>query len=137
MSIYYEEVNGNKVLRKDLVTTEAEEVARKLVQDTGKNNKKIKSSQLRRFYGDFKSLEKKQQAAPDQEVAFVSTLPLIKMALSKAKYANARNTVPEVFVKWIEMHTKAINSLEDFQAFMLHFEAIVGFCYGYGLKDSN
>ena len=132
MSMYYDEIDGRMVLRKELVTSEAERVAGNLAKD---RHNKISSAQLRRFYGDFKSLEKKQQAAPDQQAAFVSTLPLIKMALSKAMYAKARKTVPDEFVKWIETHTRAINSLEDFKAFMLHFEAVVGFCYGYGLKD--
>ncbi len=132
MSIYYEEIDGRMVLRKELVTSEAEEVAEFLAKD---RRNRISSAQLRRFYGDFKSLEKKQQAAPNQQTAFLSTLPLIKMALSKAIYAKARKTVPDAFVKWIETHTKAINSLEDFQAFMLHFEAVVGFCYAYDLKD--
>ena len=134
MSIYYEEIDGRMILRKELVTSEAEEVARKLTED---RRNMISSAQLRRFYSDFKGLEKKQQSAQDQSSAFVSTLPLIKMALSKAMYAKARKTVPVDFVKWIETHTKAINTLEDFQAFMLHFEAVVGFCYGFGLKDSN
>lgn len=131
MSMYYEEIDGRMVLRKELVTSEAQLIASNLAKDRNK----ISSAQLRRFYGDFKSLEKKQQVAPDQQAAFVSTLPLIKMALSKAMYAKARKTVPDEFVKWIEKHTKAINSLDDFKAFMLHFEAVVGFCYGYGLKD--
>lgn len=134
MSIYYEEINGRMVLRKDLVTTEAEEVARRLTED---RRNMISSAQLRRFYGDFKGLEKKQQSANDQQTAFVSTLPLIKMAQSKAMYAKARKTVPDDFVAWIRKHTQAIETLEDFRAFMLHFEAVVGFCYGFGLKDSN
>lgn len=129
--MYYDD-QGN--LRPELVDNEAREAAESFVQ-----GQKIKSAQLRRFYGDFKALERKLESRRNQagSTAFLGILPLVKMTKSKVEYAKHRKTVPESFVKWINKHVDSINSEQDFTAFLLHFEAVVGFCYGTGeLRDS-
>ncbi len=100
----------------------------------------ISSAQLRRFYGEFKSLEKRfhfKRQNDSSENPFLSILPLIKMVKSKAAYAaNPKNRkIPESFQKWMEECIDAINTQDDFEAFLLHFEAVVGFCYGRGLSN--
>ena len=131
MTRYYDD---NDNLRPELVDTEAKNAAESFVAGA-----KIKSAQLRRFYGDFKALERKLESKKSQagSAAFMSILPLVKMTKSKVEYARHRKTVPDSFVSWITRHVDAINSEKDFAAFMLHFEAVVGFCYGTGqLKES-
>jgi CRISPR-associated protein Csm2 len=137
MSIYYED-SEEKILKTGLVTEDAEREAKKLTQDT---RDKITSAQLRRFYGEFKGLERKatdKESGIITEDSFRPILPLIKMVKSKVAYAsNEKNRkVPLAFKEWMEKHIQAINSARDFEAFLLHFEAVVGFCYGLGLKNN-
>lgn len=110
----------------------------------------LRTSQLRRFYGDVRSLklawesrradagraaEERKDAAGRDEEAFASILPQIKMLKAKVAYARARKVVPESFRAWLSACADAVNDARDFQAFLLHFEAVVGFAYGEGLKD--
>jgi len=138
MSIFFD-VSGN--IKPTLLCEDAEKVAGSLVKIfqgkvDGKNS--ITSAQLRRFYGEFKSLEKKFQfrqgtGKSEREKAFLYVLPLIKMEKSKVAYAAKK--VPYDFKKWMNDNVDAIATPEDFEAFLLHFEAVVGFCYGLGISD--
>lgn len=120
------------------VDSEALVMARKLVvKDAGDrmNRNNIKSSQLRKFYADVKSLERTWEYQDCSDAAFLGILPQIKILKAKAAYAQGRQVVPAAFTKWIGEHVDAISTPSDFKAFLLHFEAVVGFCYGEGLKD--
>ena len=65
-------------------------------------------------------------------------LPLVKMVKSKVAYAsNPRNAkVPPSFADWLKKNIDAIETADDFKAFMLHFEAVVDFCYGLSMSNS-
>lgn len=120
------------------VDSEALAVARKLVMKDfsgrpDRNN--IKSSQLRKFYADVKSLERTWEYQGRSEAAFLGVLPQIKILKAKAAYAQGRGVVPPAFTQWMNSHVDAVSTATDFKAFLLHFEAVVGFCYGEGLKD--
>lgn len=120
------------------VDSEALAVARTLVMKNsyGKTDKNsIKSSQLRKFYADVKSLERTWEYQKRSEDAFLGILPQIKILKAKAAYAKSRDVVPSAFVQWINRHVDAVSTSADFKAFLLHFEAVVGFCYGEDLKD--
>ena len=120
------------------VDSEALAVARKLVMKNsyGKTDKdSIKSSQLRKFYADVKSLERTWEYQKRSEAAFLGILPQIKILKAKAAYAQGRGVVPPAFTQWVNTHVDAVSTSADFKAFLLHFEAVVGFCYGEGLKD--
>ena len=120
------------------VDSEALAVARKLVMKNsyGKTDKdSIKSSQLRKFYADVKSLERTWEYQGRSEAAFLGVLPQIKILKAKAAYAQGRGVVPSAFTQWMNSHVDAVSTAADFKAFLLHFEAVVGFCYGEGLKD--
>lgn len=129
-------------IRKELLSSEAEDAAKRFVvkNDRGflDTRRSITSAQLRKFYNEFKGLEKKLQfrakTADVEESAFRGILPLVKMAKSKVAYASGGNKVPRSFAEWLNANVDAINSASDFKAFLLHFEAVVGFCYGCGLK---
>lgn len=101
------------------------------------NEKPVTSAQLRRFYGDVKNLETRWRNSADKESAFREIMPLIKLLKAKAAYAKERQLVNESFKIWIWNNVDMINTEKDFQAFLLYFEAVVGFCYGNGLKDNN
>ena len=129
MSRFYDE-KGN--IKKDLLDKEAEKWAKSFVEREGRE-KELTSAQLRKFYNEFKGLEKKVTAK-----GFESTLPLIKMVKSKAAYsANPRNQkIPAHFKNFLWENIDAINEEKDFKAFILLFEAVVGFCYGLGMKNN-
>lgn len=141
MSMYHDK-NGN--IRKELLDTEAEEIASKFVV-RGKDQrvdetKSLTSAQLRRFYGDLKNLERKfefRKQTMGEEEAFAALLPLVKMVKSKVAYASSKDKrkVPEAFAKWLKDHIDKIETYQEFEAFMLHFEAVVGFCYGQGMSN--
>ena len=133
MSMYYHD-DGTVDTR--WVDTEAWSVARQLVPEYGSSEPAIKSSQLRRFYADVKNLEQIWNNQQKSEAAFLGILPQIKILKAKANYAKSRKVVPTAFVQWMEQHVDAVNTARDFKVFLLHFEAVVGFCYGLGLKDS-
>lgn len=133
------------IIRKELLDEEARQVANDLVvtRFNSRSNKEelserdsVKNSQLRRFYGEFKALERKlDQVRGDREENFRRILPMVKMARAKVEYAKARNVVTQAFVNWLGRNIGDIHSVKDFEAFMLHFEAVVGYCYARNPKD--
>lgn len=135
---YYE----GEHIRKELLSIDAEDAAKRFVvkNDRGYPDQRnsITSAQLRKFYNEFKGLEKKLQfkaKTPDQEeAAFGGILPLVKMVKSKVAYASGGNKVPRTFADWLNKNVDSIGTAKDFKAFLLHFEAVVGFCYGLGMK---
>lgn len=133
--IYYK---GNDI-NPDLVTTEAQKWAQEFFAPNGarKDSAQINSAQLRRFYGDVKGLELRLKNSVDKARAFREVLPMIKLLKAKAAYAHKRKLVPDSFRKWIWENVDMINEEKDFRAFLLYFEAVVGFCYGNGLGDNK
>lgn len=134
---YFDETGKN--IRPELLDQEARKAAEDFVPlaPNGMPKKNaIKSSQLRRFFNDFKSLERRfDQLRGDPEESFRAVKPMVKMANAKVEYAKARGVVPDGFLQWLQKHVTTIETAKDFKAFLLHFEAVVGFCYGRNLKD--
>ena len=60
------------------------------------------------------------------------------MVKSKVAYASnpSNPKIPDAFKLWMTQNVDAIETVKDFEAFMLHFEAVVGFCYGLGISNS-
>lgn len=131
----------NGTINPELVTTFAKKWADRFAPDKNKQpdsgviQKSINSAQLRRFYGDVKNLEMRWQNSSDKEKTFHEILPMIKLLKAKAAYAHGRQLVQTNFRDWIWENVDMINTEDDFRAFLLYFEAVVGFCYGNGLKD--
>lgn len=113
-----------KIIKTELLDEEAEKLAKSFVD----RPPKLSSAQMRRFFGEFRQLEKKVFSS----ISFEEVKPLIKMVKSKASYAANRpnNRIPDTFKKFLTDNVNAINTKDDFKAFMLHFEAVVGFYYG-------
>lgn len=135
MSSYYDS-SGN--ILSDLLDGKAEAEAKKyVVWDKEHKNRPAKflitSSQLRRFFGELRQLEKKVN-----DRGFDAVIPLIKMVKSKASYAAnpSKQKIPNSFKDFLFKNINEIHSRKDFEAFMLHFEAVVGFLYGMGLKNN-
>lgn len=90
----------------------------------------LTSTQLRRFFGEMKGLYqrwKNQQKSPEE---FNRILPLIKLLKSKVYYAYGRKKIPKKFSEFLIGGIDQIKDSNDFEAFVLYFEAVVGFLYG-------
>ena len=129
MICYFDE-SGN--VRSDLLDEKAKERAEGFVKMDPRNPGKLakeslSSAQLRRFFGELRQLEKRVNS-----VGFDKVKPLIKMVKSKASYAaNPSNPkIPSSFKIFLTENIDSIAEKKDFEAFMLHFEAVVGFFYG-------
>lgn len=126
-SFYFEKKDGDDVIREDLLTSKAEEWAKSFLR----GRPPLPTHQLRRFYNEVKSLEARVEAN-----GFNPTRPLIKMLQSKVAHACPKSyggrKVPQEFRKFVEECVEAIESGEDFGAFVLVFEAVVGYFYGEG-----
>lgn len=136
MGFYYDDA-GN--LKAGLLDIEAELQAEKFVND---QEKQLNSNQLRRFYNECKSLERRFEFACQQSKdagaqlsAFLKVLPLLKMLKAKVSYATnlSNKKIPQSFSKWLIASIDAVEDEHDFKAFLLSFEAVVGYCYGKGI----
>jgi len=134
---FFEDINGTKIIKEKLLDSEAEKLAKAFLIQPKKENKREKaltSAQIRKFYSDFKQLEKKVNVK-----GFEQTLPFIKMMKSKASYASnpGNQKIPTVFKKFLLENVDEIKTKDDFHAFMLHFEAVVGFFFGLDARRIN
>lgn len=138
MGFYYDDA-GN--LRAGLLDEQAKQDAESFVQVNNKKDK-LNANQLRRFYNECKNLEKKfsfarqKQSAESSQAAFLQVLPLIKMVKAKVSYAaNPSNPkIPRKFSEWLNRSIDGVENEKDFEAFLLSFEAVVGYCYGAGIS---
>ncbi len=132
MSYFDEKGNIRVVLLETDAYNLAETFVRPKADERGKKVNPLTSAQLRRFFGEFRQLEKKVRTKD-----FDAVKPLIKMVKSKASYAaNPKSRkIPDEFKNFLIENVNKINEEKDFKAFMLHFEAVVGFCYGMGMKN--
>lgn len=94
----------------------------------------LKSSQLRRFFGDIKELYRRlnQKADYERDIA-----PMFKMMRSKAAYSwrngdRGQSKIPREFHDFIDQGVAKVTNEEQFRKFVQHFEAVVGFLYGSG-----
>lgn len=107
-------------------------VAERVAQYLG--NEKLKPAQLRRFYSEVKTLERVWMTRGRTKEEFALLLPQVKILKAKAIYAKERGVAGDYFQRWISEHVNAVNTSRDFEAFLLHFEAVVGFSKQY-LRD--
>jgi CRISPR-associated protein Csm2 len=110
-----------KILDPNLLDSYAKESAQKF--------RKLKSSQMRRFYDEIKAIERKILSG-DERIAkanFERDRALIVMLNAKAVYAQMRDVAPPDFTAFIFNHVASINDLHDFKAFVKVFEAVVAF----------
>lgn len=110
------------------------ELLDKIAYEKAVNMETITSSQLRRFFGEIKGLYNRLINNED----FDRILPLIKMLKSKVYYALEKGKITQrgknesSLANFLVGGIDQINDKEDFVAFVMYFEAIVGFMYGKG-----
>ena len=123
--------SGEQVVRDDLMTTHAQAYGELFASRDRRNQ--VSSNQLRAFYGDVKALE--QKIKQGGLGAFERFYYLVKMLKSKASYVQGKRSggrVSEAFRDYIHACVDAIETEDDFKAFLKFFESTVGFYYGAG-----
>jgi len=121
--IFYQDPEKKK-LNPELLDSIAETQADKI-------HKNINSAQLRRFFGEVKGLYNRLE----HQEPFERLFPLVKMIKSKVWYAANPNKekIPKDFADFLLGGIDQVKDEEDFRAFVMYFEAVVGFMYGKGL----
>jgi|YNPNPStandDraft_1061719.scaffolds.fasta_scaffold24394_4 CRISPR-associated protein Csm2 len=131
-------------LRPELLDQHARDLGKRFAEEkepipNSRSTKQVSSGQIRRFFGDVRDLEERIgrstlfaifESSDANEIK--PYLALIRMLKSKADYAAGRGTVTTAFKEFITHSVDQIKTPKDFRAFVLFFEAIVGYYYGAG-----
>ncbi|MBI5208297.1 MAG: type III-A CRISPR-associated protein Csm2 [Candidatus Firestonebacteria bacterium] len=140
MSNYFFESDAKEKIKEIFLTDKAKFWAESFInpkppKERWQRNPKLTSAQLRRFHIEAKTLEERVKNLKNAD-DFIKIRPLVKMLKSKVAYAcpitGSDRKVPEEFRKYIEEMVDNIDDINDFKAFALCFEAVVGFFYGQG-----
>lgn len=101
----------------------------------------INSAQLRRFFGEIKDLYRRYNALAAADAGAKDHIyheqiePMFKMIRSKVSYAThpgGQRQLPKEFAEFLKQGIARVRTAEQFQRFVLHVEAVVGFMYGKG-----
>ncbi len=120
------------IIREELITTEAKEIAKEFVK------KGLSVTQLRAFFNEVKIIKNRLKS---DGTNYDKEFPLILLVKSKAEYKSKakRAKIPEVFKNFLIASVDRIwkdkkegKGKEIFDAYILFFEAIVGYFYGAG-----
>lgn len=110
----------NGIVKENLFSTQAEEMARKVAKDKGKN----KPTQIRKFYDEITHYHKRLRANPDD---FQKILPYIKMINSKLAYARGRELISENLKSLLTECINSIKDYKDYEVFVNFFESFLGY----------
>lgn len=141
MNNYFYSDKTSGTIKEELLVKKAKDWAASFIKpapprESWQKNPKLNSAQLRRFYGEVKALEDRVRHKDKPKEEFPKIRPLVKMLKSKAAYAcptsGSDRKVPEEFRKYMEEMVDNVADWDDFKAFALCFEAVVGYFYGEG-----
>lgn len=126
------DADGN--LREDLLDTHARRWGLEFApvgETVKKGTQQVSSSQIRRFYGDLKSLQDEMRRSrvnmtSKDERDLAPFKARVKMLKAKASYAAGREKVSAAFHQLMERCVDKIKSPRDFAAFALFFESLLG-----------
>lgn len=111
------------------------ELVDELAQRQARGIRRISASELAKFYGEIKDLQRILQRGAGVET-WRQVEPRLRLLRSKAFYANRRigqgHGIPREFRDLIDRGVQSVRSQDDFIKFARHFEAVVGFMYGMG-----
>ena len=119
--------------KENLNPTLLHEDAEKQALSLPEGRQKLTKSQIRRFFHEVKNLGLRlEQGRPWTQVE-----PLFRMLRSKAAYASGTNKVPREFSAFIADNVERVKDEHDFKAFILYFEAVVGYADGHNKIGGN
>lgn len=126
----YWDNKGN--IREELLTTEAEEVAKSFKEG------RLTNSQLRAFFNEIKGLSNRIDGKKEN---WAKVYPMVLMIKSKVEYRSSKD--PKMaslkhFLKrsvaYIQRENRANKGYEAFETFVIFFETVVGYSYGLGIR---
>lgn len=112
----------NKLIKPDLFSTDAENLAKKVADDGTKTCNK--RSQIRKFYDEVLNFSTRVGKDPSE---FEKMLPYLKILNAKAAYAKGRGLISDSFKNFISDALKQVNDIDDFDVFVGLFEAFMGY----------
>jgi len=121
----------NGQINTDLLDKDAKKEAENLY------NTSLTTTQLRKFFAEVKFLESKynKYKKEDKEKGFLEIKPQLLMLKSKANYALGRRAIPGAFKNFlVNSIDKIDNDYKNFEVFCKYFEAVIGYCYGKGMR---
>ena len=138
---YYFEDDAKQVIRENLLNEKADQLAESFKQGDFNSRPKrepLSQTQLRRFFNDVQQLQKKyehqwrdaeRQAKLNENDAKRQAFPRIKphVKMLKSKVAYAFEKIPPSFETFMNESIEQVGDHHDFDAFLAHFEAVVGF----------
>lgn len=104
-------------------------------RDWAKKLRGVTATQLRRFYEHVLALRRRMETLDNQQStdaakAFERIRPEFKLMLAKAAYASGRDPKSQAMqhlLQFVVDHVTAVKSRKDFDVFVKHFEAVMGF----------
>ncbi len=119
---YYEGDGQNRHMKKEYIVQYSKQIADDLSDDgRGKKNKR---SQIRKFY---EYTIQVRELVRRKDNCFAVAEAELNRLIPFVRYAESRDTVSELFGEFIEKNVKAVHDVEDLDAFLKHFEAIVAY----------
>jgi len=120
----------------DLVDKIAESQANALM---GNGRDEVKTTQLRKYFHEIKEIYHQIRDNENPEEMFKKQLYRIKLLRSKVEYDAGRDTnrIPQSLKKFIENASVKCDKWNKFEKFVLHFEAVLGFFYGFQNSRKN
>ncbi len=122
------EFRENERIHPELLDKKAMEQAQRFKPENPRR-KNLSSSQLRKFFYEVKNLSLRHKSGR----SWNELEPLFRMIKSKAYYSsksNGASKIPDTFRAFITDNIDKVKNEKDFEAFVLYFEAVVGFAYG-------
>ncbi|MEJ5362117.1 MAG: type III-A CRISPR-associated protein Csm2 [Spirochaetota bacterium] len=124
-------------LNESYVTTVAENKAKEFLS--------IDKNQIRKFYDDFKIIERKIDENQDANDAWFQKeiLPHIKFVKSKIAYSAGRKSnnkflVSREYKEYMDKEIDKIKTISDFKTFLMHYQAIIAYyTYHSEVKDKS
>lgn len=103
------------------VSEEAEKIAKEWSES------RATKGQVRKFYSELKRLEYLMNISGSREDKFKEMLPNIKLFISKVSYDKNRSVLKNEVAEWLQKGLRQINTISDFDVFIIKYEAILGF----------
>lgn len=115
---------SKNTLRKELVSTEAKNIA---------ENMKITNSQLRAFFNELKKLKQKYVEEDEKNLDKLHIELLILK--SKLEYKKGGKKISDEFSEFMEKNFDIVikeNTMQSYKDFLIFFETVLGYMYGFG-----
>jgi CRISPR-associated protein Csm2 len=121
-----------QIVDPELFSKTAEDLAKKIAEDSINVRNSNKRTQIRKFYDEIVRLSMLSKSRPNE---WEELLPMVHMVTAKAAYANGRKLISEGFLRFLRNSIEQIKKPEDLNVFSNFFEAFMGFYRLHGPRN--